>query len=46
MLDEPLQRDIYVVLLFAGDGIAADLSVLNAGQIQFFNELLLVERVG
>ncbi|TNN28749.1 hypothetical protein EYF80_061104 [Liparis tanakae] len=23
----------YVVLLFAGDGIAADLSVLNAGQI-------------
>lgn len=29
MLDEPLQCDIYVVFLFAGHRVAADLSVLN-----------------
>ena len=33
LCDEPLERDVDVVLLLAGDGVAADLPVLDRRQI-------------
>ena len=39
MRDEPLQRDVNVVLLFAGYGVAADLPIVEGvGKVPFVTE--------
>ena len=43
--NEPLQCDVNVVFLFAGNGIAADFSVLNGVQVHLLNEAILVQSV-
>ena len=46
MRDEPLQRDVNVVLLFAGYGVAAYLPILDGVQVHLLDQPVLVEGVG
>ena len=46
MRDEPLQRDVDVVLLLAGDGVTADLPVLDGVQVHLLDEAVFVEGAG
>ena len=41
--DEPLQSDVNIVFFFAGDGIAADFSVLNGIEVHFFYQTILIQ---
>ena len=40
--DEPLQSDVDVVFLLAGNGVAADLAVLNGVQVHPLDKPVLV----
>lgn len=39
---KPLQRDVNVVFLFARDGVAADLPVLDGVQVHLLDEAVLI----
>jgi len=41
--DQPLQRDVDVVLLLARDGVATDLTVLNSVEVHFLYESVFVQ---
>ena len=39
MRDQPLEGDVDVVLLLAGDGVAADLPILDGVQVHLLEDL-------
>ena len=45
MRDEPLEGDVDVVLLLAGDGVAADLAILDGVQVHLLDQSVFVESV-
>ena len=46
MRDQPLEGDVDVVLLLAGDGVAADLPILDGVQVHLLDQAVLVQSVG
>lgn len=46
MCNQPLQRDVDVVLFLARNAVAADLAILYAGQIHALDQASLVEGAG
>ena len=46
MRDQPLEGDVDVVLLLAGDGVAADLPILDGVQVHLLDQPVLVQSVG
>jgi len=46
MWDEPLEGDVDVVLLLAGDGVAADLPILDGVQVHLLDQAVLVQSIG